>query len=435
MNKYLKRVAPIIAIFFMTSTLSGCASGTKTASKDEAGVITLSWPTYRVGTDLGAAYEKGFITNFNKTHEGKIKIVSEEVPGQDNLINKLKTLASANELPDIIEAPYNMMDIAARGKKLVDLTPYLNADPTWKSGITKRSLDFNTRDGKIYGIPTTKQTMGYFYNKELYVKAGIKPAKTWDEFWSNCDKLKAIGVAPISMDTAETGWCSNLLFEAIIGTSGAEGNKFMNSIHPKDFNKPFIIDATKKLQASFQKYTTSDAVGGKYDNAANNFYNSKTAIIANGAWMMIDFKDATKSPAGFYNKVGAAAFPNGIYDEPTYGIMIGSHDKAHADAAIEVVKAWSKPAEEIKEMEQAGDIPESPKSIISVAYQKKNPLMSDILKMGNSAVKYRVVDFQIQWYPNVTDGMSNLLPDLAFNKITPEQFCKKLTELAIKNQN
>lgn len=433
MNKYIKKIAPIIAIFIMTSTLSGC--GSKSGSKDSKGVIELSWPTYRVGTDLGAAYEKGFIEDFNKAHEGKIKIVSEEVPGQDNLINKLKTLASANELPDIIEAPYNMMDIAAKGKKLVDITPYLNADLTWKNGITKRSLDFNTRDGKVYGVPTTKQTMGYFYNKELYTKAGIKPAKTWDEFWSNCDKLKAIGVAPISMDTAETGWCTNLLFGAIIGTSGDEGNKFMNTIHPKDFNKPYIIDAAKKIQTAFNKYTTTDAAGGKYDNAANNFYNSKTAIITNGAWMMVDFKDETKSPAGFYDKVGVSAFPDGIYDEPTYGIMIGSHDKVHADAAIEVIKAWSKPAEQIKEMEHAGDIPESPKAVISDAYQKKNPLMSDLLKIGNSKVKYRVVDFQIQWYPNVTDGMSNLLPDLAFNKITPEQFCKKLTELAVKNQN
>lgn len=209
----------------------------------------------------------------------------------------------------------------------------------------------------------------------------------------------------------------------------------MNTIHPKDYNKPYIIAAAKKIQVAFQKYTTADVAGGKYDNAANNFFNSKTAIVANGAWMMVDFKDANKSPAGFYDKVGVSAFPDGIYDEPTYGMMIGSHDKAHADAAIEVLKAWSNPVEEVKEMSQAGDIPESPKAVISDAYRKKNSLMSDLLKIGNSNVKYRVIDYQIQWYPNVTDGMSNLLPELAFNKITPEQFCNKLTELAKQNQN
>lgn len=435
MNKYLKGVVSIMSIVMVTSVLSGCGSSNTTVSKGGAGVIQLSWPRYRVGTDLGAPYENGFIANFNKTHAGKIQIVSEEVPGQDNLVNKLKTLASANELPDIIEAPYNMMDIAASQNKLVDLTTYLNADPTWKSGITQRGLNFNTRNGKIYGVPTTKQTMGYFYNKEIFAKAGIKPAKTWNEFWSNCDKLKAMGVAPLSMDTAETGWCTDLLLGAIIGTSGQEGNKFMNTIHPKDFNKPYIVAAVKKIQLALQKYTTADAVGGKYDNAANNFFNSKTAIVANGAWMMVDFKDTTKSPVGFYNNVGVASFPDGIYDEPTYGVMIGSHDKAHADAAVEVLKAWSNPKEETNEMVQAGDIPDSKKAVISTDYQKKNPLMADILNIGNSNIKYRFIDYQIQWYSNVTDGLSSLLPELAFNKMTPEQFCSKLTELAQKNTN
>ena len=50
-------------------------------------------------------------------------------------------------------------------------------------------------------------------------KAGIeKPAETWEEFFEICDKLLAAGITPLSMDTADSGWCSSLLLGAIIGT-------------------------------------------------------------------------------------------------------------------------------------------------------------------------------------------------------------------------
>jgi raffinose/stachyose/melibiose transport system substrate-binding protein len=436
MNKYLKRIVPLVASGLMVIGLAGCQKpNSQAANGDKKEVIEIKWPTFRVGTDVGAKYLSDFVERFNKENEGKIKIVIEEVPGQDNLINKLKTLTTANELPDIIEAPYNILDVAANQNKLVDLTPYLNADSDWKSSVSQRGLDYNTRNGKIYGIPTERTLIGYYYNKELFAKAGIEPAKTWEDFWSNCDKLTAAGAAPLSMDTAETGWLTNLVFGALIGTSGDEGNKFMNTSRPKDYNKSYIVDAAKKLQIAFQKYTTKDAVGGKYDNGANNFFSGKTAIIANGPWMMADFKDETKAPKGFNDKVGIATFPGGMNDGAAYGVMIGSRDKTHADAAAIVLKAYTSPQQQVKQLELAGNIPDSPKAKISDEYQKTNPLVGKLLEYGNSNIKYRYTDYQTQWYANVTDGISNLLPDLALNKMTAEEFCKQLTELAQKNQD
>ena len=67
------------------------------------------------------------------------------------------------------------------------------------------------------------------------------------------------------MDTADLGWLSNLWYSGLIGTSGEEGNEFMNTAYPTDYNVPVVEEATEQLQKMLENYTTSDAAGGKYD--------------------------------------------------------------------------------------------------------------------------------------------------------------------------
>ena len=38
-----------------------------------------------------------------------------------------------------------------------------------------------------------------------------------------------------------------------------------------DYNTPEMIAAAEKIQKMYENYTTQDAIGGKYENAANNF--------------------------------------------------------------------------------------------------------------------------------------------------------------------
>lgn len=45
----------------------------------------------------------------------------------------------------------------------------------------------------------------------------------------------------------------------------------MNTMNPTDYNTPEMIAAAEKIQKMYQNYTTQDAIGGKYENAANNF--------------------------------------------------------------------------------------------------------------------------------------------------------------------
>lgn len=89
-----------------------------------------------------------------------------------------------------------------------------------------------------------------YYNKDLFKKAGIEAPdvaySTWDEFYEACDTLKAKGITPASMDSADLGWLSNLWYSGLIGTAGDEGNTFMNTQYPTAYNIPCICNCKRK---------------------------------------------------------------------------------------------------------------------------------------------------------------------------------------------
>ena len=53
-----------------------------------------------------------------------------------------------------------------------------------------------TVQGKVYGVPMHTSQVGFFYNKDLFAKAGVDAAsiKTWDDFLAAVKKLQDAGI-------------------------------------------------------------------------------------------------------------------------------------------------------------------------------------------------------------------------------------------------
>jgi raffinose/stachyose/melibiose transport system substrate-binding protein len=456
MKKGILRVIAILALFtFIVLAVTACGaagsggttttavqtSSEKTATSEptpepkKAEPVTITVTTWSFGTDASATWWSQMVDGFKAKFGDQITLDVQEIPG-GNYDDKIKVLLSSDQLPDYLPN-YGTAYIDLVGgdldKKFVDLTPYFDANPDFKACFDQATLDFNSRNGKVYGIPYSHSMMGYFYNKELFTKAGIaEPAKTWDEFWQDCDKLKAAGIAPLSIDTE--GWPTTLLAGALIGSSGDEGLKFMTTPKPLDYNQPFVVDAFKKVQMAFQKYTTKDAVGNKYDQSENNFLMEKTAIFFNGPWMLADIKDPNKTKPDFNDKVGVAIYPaDTAYCAPGNGDYICSKTKEKADASWQLMMFAKSLDQQVKALDLAGITPVSPNIVIPDSVKQKQPLFVSLLDMATKA-KNHINDYQGQWYPNVCVELGKLYPELALGKITPKDFCTKLTEAAQKNK-
>ncbi len=422
----MKRIiAMTMACCLMLAVFAACNNGGSGGGSGK--LVTITFPTMWVGVNSSARWAQPAIEDFNKQFEGKIKVEIEEIPGDQAYVDKLKVLYSSKSLPDVMNAGgYNLIDLML--DQLTDITSYVDAD--WKKDISPQGYDFNSRNGKLYGIPYTRNVIGYFYNKDLFAQAGISaPAKTWDELFDQAEKLKAAGITPFAMDTADSGWLTSLWLGAMIGSSDS-GNKFMNTLLPKDYNTPEFIDAATKVQKMFTEYTTKDAVGGAYEHGANNFLSGKVAMIANGPWMVGDFYDTSIAPEGFPDSVAAAIYPGDVmYSGGKYGYHVGSKSDEKTKAAMEFIKFMVGPNVQKSFFEDTGDVPDAVSFKVA---DDARPLLKETVANSNAS-KYKINDYQALWWPNTIDEISQLYPLLAQGKMTPEEFAKKMTEAAAKN--
>lgn len=438
-----KRLTALALAALMTAgCLSGCGGGGETtdegASTESTGEeIVINYPTFQCGVNTASPVVDQLIEEFNAEYAGKYRIQKEDVPGDANYVDKIKVQLGTGDLPPVVYGGgYNLLDLALAKDVVVDLTPYVEADPEWKALYSDVALTTNSRDGKIYASSSEGSLVGYFYNKELFEKAGIaEPAKTWDEFWQQCDKLKAAGITPLALDTADSAWVTSLWAGAMIATSGDEGYEFMKQMNPIDYNNQPTIDAFTNVQKMLQEYTTLDAIGGKYEHAANNFLSGQAAMIANGPWMIGDFSDETKTTADFADKVGVAIFPgNFVYDAPIQGYFVTKQDDpALEEAAVEMVKFFTSAHAQQVALEVQGMVPASSTVEITETAKQNYPLLVEFLDLAEGAT-VRTDNLQATMYPNLLDVVSQDLPLLASGEMTPTEFCQTLSTEAAKNQ-
>lgn len=439
-----KLVSVLLCAGMIASMAAGCGSNEGGNSKQEEtkssdGKVVLNVINYHVGTDYAAEYYDYLFTEFQKTEEGKnVEFKFEEIPTTDAYNQKIKLLISSGDLPDIVfNGGNNIINLAVESGKVQDLTSYFEEDLEWKAQFDESSLEFNSVDGKIYGVPVSKEISYIYYNKDLFEQAGLEAPdvayETWDDFFKACDTLKEKGITPLGMDTADLGWLTNLWYSGLIGTAGDTGNEFMNAMYPTDYNTPEVEKATTDLQKMLAEYTTADAVGGKYDTMATHFFNSEVAMFPNGPWMIPDIRSEEKAPAGFYDKVGIMLLPEyGMEMVPTPGDMVGAKDPEKIEAAVAFLKFETSIENQLKGLEMAGLQPVSSQVEIPDSLKDSDPLMAEVLEIQPKA-KWTYGQNQAYWYQNVIDTFSTELPELAYANITPEEFCTKLSEAAQKN--
>ncbi|MBB6674527.1 extracellular solute-binding protein [Cohnella nanjingensis] len=441
----LNKISKCVIISVICALLiAGCSSKSniQTSSGNAGGgkQVTLNVLNYHVGEDYAAPFFKKLFDEFPNSDLGKgVKFNLQEIPTTDAYAQKVKVLFATGDLPDIVLTTGNyILDLAVKSGKIADLTPYFDADPAWKSSFDPDALERNSINGKIYAVPNQKEIAMIFFNKALFKKAGIEPPETsfasWDEFFAACDKLKAAGITPISLDTNDFAWLSSMFLGAMVGTANEAGNQFMNTMKPTNFNTPEVVDALKNLKTMLARYTTKDAVGGKYDPMAAHFLMGEVAMIANGPWMVPDFSNKEKATPDLPEQIGVMLFPkDGMVSVPGTGDMVAAGDKNKIDAAVNFLKYETTLDNQITSLKMTGIIPVSPQAVVPDDFNKENPIVGRMLELSTKA-KYLFGENQANWYQNTLDTLSRQLPELAFDKITPEELAKQLEEVAQKNK-
>lgn len=169
------------------------------------------------------------------------------------------------------------------GDYLKDLTPYL--DEEFLS--TMVALDPWKVDGKQYGLPFRWGLEGIFYNKEHFAAAGItEPPKTMSELKEAIQKLKAIGVIPISVGAGDQWPAAHWWYNFAIRSCSPEALRAAANDH--NFDDPCFIRAGELLQEFLElEPFQPDFLNTRFsvaDGSAALFGNGQSAMELMGDW-------------------------------------------------------------------------------------------------------------------------------------------------------
>ena len=173
------------------------------------------------------AYVEGYqkiIDEFNKTNEFGVTIEPEFVSNSDYK-TKLTTMMASDSAPDIIftwELGY--LENFVNGDKIVNLQEYLDADQEWKESFNSGTLEQETYNGDVYGIPTAQCMAVMYYNKAIFEENGLAVPTTYDEYRKVCDTLLEKGITPVALaSTADDAWLVSQYIQQL--SDGVAGNR------------------------------------------------------------------------------------------------------------------------------------------------------------------------------------------------------------------
>lgn len=169
-----------------------------------------------------------------------------------------------------------------------------------------------TDGGKQYMMPTNMTTWGFYYNKQVFEKAGVKPPATWSELMATAGKLKASGIVPFTIGTRDL-WANALWFDYLdLRTNGLDFHMQL-----MDGKVPYTDPRVKKVFALW-----ADPVKKGYflENASSYGWQEAIPFLSQGkaAMYLLGPYVRTSLPAEMHANIGFFPFPKVEANIPDY---------------------------------------------------------------------------------------------------------------------
>jgi raffinose/stachyose/melibiose transport system substrate-binding protein len=191
----LALVAAVGATVLVVSSGSLAAPGRKSSRQES---VTLVW-WHNANQGAGKALWAQVAKEFHATHaDVDIKVVPLQ---NEQFTTKIPIALQSNNPPDVFQnwGGGQLVD-QVKAKKVADLTKYV---APWIKSIGGSAAGWQV-SGKQYAIPYSVGVVGFWYNKQLFAKAGITSApKTWPQLLADVSKLKDAGIAPIAIGSKD----------------------------------------------------------------------------------------------------------------------------------------------------------------------------------------------------------------------------------------
>ncbi|HEV2581398.1 MAG TPA: extracellular solute-binding protein [Ktedonobacteraceae bacterium] len=275
-NRVLLSLLAIMAILMVA-----CGSGGNGSSG--SGKVTINWWHINTADPLLSGW-KNLAYEYMQSHPNvQINIT---VIGNDPFKTKLNTAMQAGTPPDIFQSWGGgvLQQYAAAGL-LKDITPDLQTGG-WIDTFSPAALSLYSYQNKYYGVPWDIGAVGFWYNKDLFAKAGITQLPvTWADFVNVIKRLKAAGIAPIALGEKDE-WPGAFYWEYFavrLGGKTAFDNAYNHS--GGSFTDPPFVEAGNYLQQLVALHPFQNGfLGASYNDHQAIMGNGQAAMELMGQW-------------------------------------------------------------------------------------------------------------------------------------------------------
>jgi len=201
----------------------------------------------------------------------------------------MQTRFATNDYPDVFEMdPGTKQYIKLRAEEtLYDWTN----DPIIDR-ITESTREFQTLNGKIFGIPWgSTGNLGVYYNKDVFDAIGASVPQSWDELIEVAQDAKAAGYIPF-YEAGKTGWPLQIFpldgwttyVDPVIGDEGVQALE-VNELRLNEI--PAFRDVfVKFLELRDLGLDQDNLLAGDYEEQQELFGTGKVAMVLQGHWFL-----------------------------------------------------------------------------------------------------------------------------------------------------
>ena len=247
----------------------------------------------------------------------------------------------------------------------------------WKDRFLPAATAFSDLyPGAKHGVPYTFRGESLYYNKTLFAKAGITAVpQTYAELLTAADKLKKIGVAPITFG-GSVNWHLMRLMDVIIETKcGAEKHDELKALKLKWDTETCVASAFTEFHNWTANYVLKPFMGFDENQAYNLFAANKAAMMLEGDWLVGRIETSKK-----LDETGVFPFPTGtkrLYGFAEY--LYVSSKSPNKDMAAKFLDYLNSDAVQQKYLGVLGSVSVNR----NVKYTKSNSLDAEWLKIFN----------------------------------------------------
>jgi multiple sugar transport system substrate-binding protein len=271
----------LICLLFVTACSGGGASEKVGSVSNDPKDLKPTTLRFAIWDENQKKATDAIIAKFNEKFP-QIKVDVEVVAPVDQYLLKLETSATGKSAPDVFWMTIPYLQKYAKNGILEPLDSRMARDKYSLDSIYENIVQAFSDGGKIYGIPKDYDTMGLWYNKTMFDKAGIPyPDDTWD--WN---KLVEVGKKLNDPSKGVWGFAAQVGDRAsYYNTIPQNGGQIITKEGKSGYDSPEVIQAVKYWVDFIHVHKISPTLQQMTDTTAlNMFKTGKVAMYIDGSW-------------------------------------------------------------------------------------------------------------------------------------------------------